>query len=101
MERLTVLNDVPGNPAWKAAVDQELRRVLEKFAGPWTVRLRPVETWQGGSGWSVEVTRPGHVWMLRVGENDREPETLARYVTEAVQPDRFPQDGGPVDGAAS
>jgi hypothetical protein len=89
MERLTILNDVAGNPAWKSAIDQELRRVLEPFPGPWTVRLRPVEAWQGGSGWSVEVTRPGHVWTLRITENNQEPTVLARYVNEAVQPERF------------
>jgi hypothetical protein len=89
MERLTILNDVPGNPAWKSAIEQELRRVLEPYAGPWTVRMRPVEAWQGGSGWSVEVTRPGHVWTLRITENNQEPAVLAGYVCEAVQPERF------------
>ena len=89
MESLNILNDVPGNPAWKSAIDVELRRVLEPFPGPWTVRLRPVEAWQGGSGWSVEVTRPGHVWTLRITENNQEPAVLARYVGEAVQPERF------------
>jgi mannose/cellobiose epimerase-like protein (N-acyl-D-glucosamine 2-epimerase family) len=92
MERMTILNDVPGDAAWKTALDQELRRVLEQFAGPWTVRLRPVEAWQGGSGSSVEVTRPGHVWMLRVNEQDHEPATLARCVAEAVRPERFGSD---------
>ena len=94
MERLTILNDVPGNPAWKVAIDEELRRVLEPFNGPWTVRLRPVEAWQGGSGWSVEVTRPGHVWTLRITEHNQEPALLARYVGEAVQPERFGSPGG-------
>lgn len=94
MERFTILNDVPGNPAWKAAVDAELRRALEPFPGPWTVRLRPVEAWQGVSGWSVEVTRPGHVWTLRITEDRQEPGTVARYVVEAVQPDRFGSRGG-------
>lgn len=94
MERLTILNDVPGNPAWKAAVDFELRRALEPYEGPWTVRLRPVDSWQGGSGWSVEVTRPGHVWTLRITEHNQEPETLARYVLDAVRPDRFGGGGG-------
>ena len=78
-----------GDGAWKAALDQELRRVLEQFAGPWTVRLRPVEAWQGASGSSVEVTRPGHVWMLRINEHDHEPATLARCVADAVRPERF------------
>jgi hypothetical protein len=98
MERLTILNDVPGNPAWKSAIDQELRRVLEPFSGPWTVRMRPVEAWQGGSGWSVEVTRPGHVWTLRITENNQEPDVLARYVGEAVQPERF---GGPEESGGT
>ena len=30
MERFTLLNDVPGNPAWKSAVDTELRRALDQ-----------------------------------------------------------------------
>jgi hypothetical protein len=94
MERLIILNEVPGNPAWKSAIDQEVRRVLEPYPGPWTVRLRPVEAWQGGSGWSVEVTRPGHVWTLRITENNQEPAVLAHYLCEAVQPERF----GSVDG---
>lgn len=89
MERVTVFNEVPANGAWKGAIDQELRRALDPFNGPWTVRLRPVESWQGGSGWSVEVTRPGHVWTLRITEYNQEPSMLARYVVEAVQPERF------------
>ncbi|HET8645768.1 MAG TPA: hypothetical protein VFO85_09785, partial [Vicinamibacteria bacterium] len=94
MEQVTILNDVPGNAAWKSAVDEELRRVLDPFTGPWTVRLRPVEAWQGGNGWSVEVTRPGHVWTLRITEHNQEPEVLAHYVNEAVQPDRFARKDG-------
>ncbi len=89
MERLIVLNDVPGDPHWRAAVDQELRNVLEPYAGPRTVRVRPVETWQGGEGWSVEVGRPGHVWTLRVAAQNQDPLALARYIAEAVQPERF------------
>lgn len=89
MERFTILNDVPGNPAWKAAVAAELQRALEPYDGPWTVRLRPVDSWQGGSGWSVEVTRPGHVWTLRITQQDQDPGMLARYVLEAVRPERF------------
>ena len=94
MERFTILNDVPGSPAWKGAVDAELRRALEPYAGPWTVRLRPVDSWQGGSGWSVEVTRPGHVWTLRITEQDQDPATLARYVMGAGRPERFGTGGG-------
>ena len=97
MERLTILNDVPGSPVLKAAIDEELRRVLQPFAGPWTVRMRPVEAWQGGSGWSVEVTRPGHVWTLRITETNQEPATLAVYIAEAVQPARFGVEGGADD----
>lgn len=89
MKRLTVLNDIKGTPAWKAAIDEELRGVLEPYVGPWTVRLRPVEAWQGGTGWSVEVTRPGHVWTLRIAEHNQDPAAMARYIAEAVQPDRF------------
>lgn len=94
MERFTILNDVPGNPAWKAALDAELRRALEPYPGPWTVRLRPVDAWQGGGGWSVEVSRPGHVWTLRITEHIQEPMMVARYVMEAVQPGRFGRTGG-------
>jgi hypothetical protein len=100
MNRLTILNDVPGNPAFKAAIEQELRRVLEPFLGPWTVRMRPVEPWQGGSGWSVDVTRPGHIWTLRITEPDQEPTVLARYIEESVQPDRFGE-GRSADGTES
>jgi hypothetical protein len=89
MERLTILNDVPGDPAWKTAVDHALYRVLAQYSGPWTVRLHPMEAWQGGGGWSVEVTRPGHVWTLRINERDHEPEVMARRVADAVQPERF------------
>jgi hypothetical protein len=89
MEPVTILNEVPGDSTWKAAVDCVLRTALAPFAGPWTVRLRPVQSWQGGSGWSVEVVRPGHVWTLRVAEQNQEPPLLARYVAEAVQPERF------------
>lgn len=101
MERFTMLNDVPGNPAWKSALDAELRRALEPYPGPWTVRLRPVEAWQGGSGWSVEVTRPGHVWTLRITEHNQEPVTLARYVVDAVQPERFRKGEGDVESTGT
>ena len=101
MERFTLLNDVPGNPAWKSAVDAELRRALEPYPGPWTVRLRPVEAWQGGSGWSVEVTRPGHVWTLRITEQNQEPATLARYVVDAVQPERFGESEGDIESTGT
>ena len=96
MERLTLLNDVPGDPTWRSTLDQELRNVFEPFAGPWTVRVRPVETWQGGDGWSVEVGRPGHVWTLRLAGNSQDPAALARYIADAVQPERFgpSSDGG-------
>jgi hypothetical protein len=89
MERLTVLNDVPGDAKWKAVIDEALRTVLDPYHGPWMVRLRPVEAWQGGSGWSVEVGRPGHVWTLRVTVDNQDPSAFARSVAEAVQPERF------------
>lgn len=99
MERLTVLNHIPGDSNWKNAVNEQLKNVLDPFNGPWTVRLRPVETWQGGDGWSVEVGRPGHVWTLRIAADGQDPAALARYIAEAVQPDRFGRRGDGEDVA--
>ena len=95
MDRVTVLNDVPGTHSWRGAIEEELRRALGSYSGPWTVRIRPAESWQGGGdAWSVEVARPGHVWTLRVMGAHQEPGELARHIFDAVQPDRFGSNGG-------
>ena len=88
-ERVTIINDLPATTAVKAAIDAELKLALKPYLGPWVVRLRPVDMWQGDGGWSVEVSRPGHVWTLRVTGHQQEPPLLVRHLTDAVQPERF------------
>jgi hypothetical protein len=88
-ERVVIINDLPAPVTVKVAIETELKQALLPYQGPWMVRLRPVDMWQGDGGWSVEVSRPGHVWTLRVAEQQQEPPVLVRYLTEAVQPERF------------
>ena len=88
-ERVTIINDLPAPAATKGAIEVELSRTLLPYPGPWTVRLRPVDVWQGDGGWSIEVSRPGHVWTLRVHPPHQDPPLLARYIVDNVQPHRF------------
>ena len=88
-ERVTIINDVPASTAARSAIDVVLRRALQPYRGPWLVRLRAVEVWQSDDGWSVDVSRPGHVWTLRVSGPQQEPEALVCQVVDAVQRQRF------------
>jgi hypothetical protein len=88
-DRVTIINDLPAPAATKGAIETELTQTLKPFPGPWTVRLRPVDLWQGDGGWSIEVSRPGHVWTLRVNGAQQDPPLLARCIVDNVQPQRF------------
>ena len=71
-ERVTIINDLPAPAATKGAIEQELSRTLLPYPGPWTVRLRPVDVWQGDGGWSIEVSRPGS----GAGEGGKESKSM-------------------------
>ena len=88
-ERVTIINDLHAPAETKGAIETELTEAFRPYTGPWTVRLRPVDMWQGDCGWSIEVSRPGHVWTLRVHGPHQDPPLLARYIKDNVQPHRF------------
>ena len=88
-ERVTIINDLQAPAETTGAIETELTEAFRPYTGPWTVRLRPVDMWQGDGGWSIEVSRPGHVWTLRVHGPHQDPPLLARYIKDNVQPHRF------------
>ena len=88
-ERVTIINDLQAPAETKGLIETELTEAFRPYTGPWTVRLRPVDMWQGDGGWSIEVSRPGHVWTLRVHGPHQDPPLLARYIKDNVQPHRF------------
>ena len=74
-------------------LERAVREALADSKGPWTVIIRPADTPQSTSDWSVVVTRPGHVWLMRAAGAHQHPQQLLGLIRRSVRPEQFSGDG--------